>query len=78
MTPEQKAGQLACIEQMRRTLPDLERAAIVTGVGLDIVDDITSSLLVLRYRTSRANPESPRRVMRSHRMNLGRAARSKS
>lgn len=51
MTKDQKAGQLACIANAQRALFDLERAVIITGLGLNQVASLHTILGTLQQQT---------------------------
>lgn len=55
MTPEQKAGQLACIEQTLRTLRDLQRSVCITGIGFEEISNIDEELMRLRRLTRKTS-----------------------
>jgi len=61
MTPDEKNGQLACIDQVNRALVALERAVVITGVGLTEYSEFYHWLNKLKARTERApvKPVSP-------------------
>lgn len=57
ITPEQKRGQLQSIAAVERTLGDLERSVIITGVGLAQCESLRTILAGLRDTTEQAIPE---------------------
>jgi hypothetical protein len=67
MTRDEQNGQLACIDQVNRSLVDLERSVVITGVGLTEYSEFYHWLNKLKARTQRApvKPISPASAQRT-------------
>lgn len=46
-------GLIACLTQTEATLPDLDRAVTVTGIGAELVENIREDLVRLRVMAQR-------------------------